>query len=82
MSEMDCKEVVETITAYLDDSLSEADRLRFTSHLAGCPACREYLLQMRATIDRVGTLDDAALSERTRGQLLDAFRDWRSSRER
>lgn len=75
--EMACKELVETITAYLDDALPAADRRRFDEHLAECPACSEYLCQMRKTVARIGTFDEATLSEEARERLLAAFRDWR-----
>jgi anti-sigma factor RsiW len=78
VSEMACKELVETITAYLDGNLPKADRRRFDEHLAVCPHCTEYLAQMRKTIERLGTIDQATLSHDTREQLLAAFRDWRN----
>ena len=79
MTEMACRELVEAITAYLDGTLPDADRRRFDNHLANCPFCTEYLEQMRKTIARLGTLDEATLSHHAREQLLTAFRDWRSS---
>jgi anti-sigma factor RsiW len=78
MSEMACNEIVEAITAYLDGTLPDADRLRFEVHLATCPLCTEYLAQMRETVARLGTLDETNLSQDTREKLIAAFRDWRS----
>lgn len=78
MNEMDCKELVATITEYLEGILPDADRRRFDTHLANCPHCTEYLEQMRNTIARLGTLDEATLSTGAREQLLAAFRDWRT----
>jgi anti-sigma factor RsiW len=75
---MACKELVETITAYLDGTLSDADRRHFDDHLADCPPCTEYLAQMRKTIARLGTLDETSLSNHARDQLLAVFRDWRA----
>lgn len=77
MTEMACKEIVEVITAYLEGTLGPVDRSRFDAHLAECPLCTEYLAQMRATIERLGSLDETALSPGAREQLLAAFRDWR-----
>ena len=37
VNEMDCKELVETITAYLDGTLPDADRRRFDTHLVELP---------------------------------------------
>ena len=79
MNEMTCKELIETITAYLDGALPDTDRRRFDTHIANCPYCAEYLAQMRGTVARLGTLDETALSHGAREQLLAAFRDWRSS---
>jgi anti-sigma factor RsiW len=78
VNEMACKELVETITAYLDGTLSDNDRRRFDAHLAECPICTEYLAQMKATIARLGTLDETTLSPGARQGLLAAFREWRS----
>jgi anti-sigma factor RsiW len=79
VNEMDCQELVEVITAYLEGTLPQTDRVRFENHLANCPYCTDYLEQMRSTIARLGTLDEATLSHDARQQLLAAFRDWRSS---
>lgn len=78
MNEMDCRELVDAITAYLDGTLPDDDRRRFDDHLAACPHCTEYLAQMRKTIARLGTLDETTLSHDAREQLLVAFRDWRT----
>jgi anti-sigma factor RsiW len=79
MTEMACRQLVEVITAYLDGTLPEADRRRFDRHLSECPYCTEYLAQMRATVARLGTLDEATLSPATRDRLTAAFGDWRRS---
>ncbi|HUO74567.1 MAG TPA: zf-HC2 domain-containing protein [Solirubrobacteraceae bacterium] len=75
---MDCKQLVEVITAYLDHTLPDEERCRFDAHLADCPHCTEYLAQMRRTIDRLGRLDETTLPPEPRKQLLAAFRDWRA----
>lgn len=77
MTEMACKELVEVITAYLEGTLDPVDRSRFDAHLEECPHCAEYLAQMRATIERLGRLDETALSPCARERLLAVFRDWR-----
>ena len=77
MNEMACNELVDAVTAYLDGTLPEHDRRRFDAHIAKCPSCTEYLEQMRDTISRLGTLDQATLSPQTREDIIAAFRDWR-----
>jgi anti-sigma factor RsiW len=75
---MDCRELVEAITAYLDGTLPDADRDRFENHLVNCPYCTEYLEQMRTTVARLHNLDHITLSDDARERLLVAFRDWRT----
>ena len=37
--ELACREVVELVTAYLDDGLAPSDRERFEEHLVFCDGC-------------------------------------------
>ena len=37
---MTCAELVELVTAYLDGTLSDAERAEFDEHLALCPGVR------------------------------------------
>ena len=76
-NEMACRDLVEVITAYLEGTLSTADRCRFDAHVAECPHCTEYVAQMRDTIERLGRLDETTLSRETRQGIIAAFRDWR-----
>jgi anti-sigma factor RsiW len=77
LPEMPCRELVEVITAYLDDALPAHDRLRFEAHLEECGACRDYLDQFRRTIALVGQVEPERLSPGAREELLAAFRGWR-----
>jgi hypothetical protein len=47
MSTMDCNELVELVTAYLDGALDPQTRARFDSHLRECDGCENYLQQFR-----------------------------------
>ena len=76
--EMPCQELVELITDYLEGALSEVDRLRFEQHLAECRHCRTCLLQMRQTIQALGTLAEETIPDEVKFQLLRAFRDWKA----
>jgi anti-sigma factor RsiW len=71
---MDCNELVELVTAYLDGSLDLETRARFDMHLFECDGCENYLQQFRAT---VGTLENIRddLDRAFRDKLLAAFRD-------
>jgi len=80
LRDMACQELVEVITDYLEGTLPEADCTRFEAHLAICPACREYLEQMRALVRLTGRLTSKSLEPETVDSLLGAFRRWRDSR--
>src|SRR5215475_12212111 len=53
--ELTCKELTELITDYLEERLSQTDRIRFEQHLSGCSGCVAYVDQMRMTIQAVGS---------------------------
>lgn len=74
-----CKELVELVTEYFENALSEQERRRFESHLAGCEGCQKYLDQMRRTIKLAGSLSEEALAPPARAALLEAFRHWKVS---
>jgi anti-sigma factor RsiW len=76
---MDCNELVEVITDYLEGTLSRTDRDRFEGHLRECPYCVTYLDQMRATLSALGRIPVESVSDRARTRLLDTFRDWKNS---
>ncbi len=76
--ELACKDIVELVTAYLDDGLAPADRERFEEHLVFCDGCDNYLEQMRVTIEITGRVDAGTLPAELEERLLEAFRGWRA----
>ncbi len=74
---MDCNELVELVTAYLDGALDPDTRARFDSHLLDCDGCENYLQQFRETVRTVGKITDDELDPAFRNRLLDAFKDFR-----
>lgn len=73
---MDCNELVELVTAYLDGSLDLEARARFDLHLIECDGCANYLQQFRATIATVGKIPVEDLDPTFRNRLIEAFKDW------
>jgi anti-sigma factor RsiW len=78
LAHLNCRELVELVTAYLEDDLSSGECKRFEAHLSGCDGCTMYVEQMRRTIELTGTLsvDDVPLEAEE--ALLRAFRDWKA----
>jgi hypothetical protein len=73
---MDCNELVELVTAYLDESLDLDSRSRFDLHLLECDGCANYLQQFRVTVTTVGRIHGDDLDPGYRARLLSAFKDW------
>jgi anti-sigma factor RsiW len=76
--ELACQQVVELVTAYLEDALGPADRERFEEHLVFCDGCANYLDQMRTTVRLASRVEDQLPAE-LQAELLEAFRGWRAS---
>lgn len=79
MRAMDCNELVELVTAYLDGALDAETRARFEEHLRICDGCDNYLEQFRVTIATVGAIGSDRLDPDYRSRLIETFRDWHNS---
>ena len=75
--DLNCDELVEIVTEYLEGALSDADRSRFERHVDACAGCANYLDQIRRTIELAGRVTADDLTEETKTELLAAFRDWK-----
>jgi anti-sigma factor RsiW len=73
-----CRDAVALMAAYLDDALPGSDRDRLEAHLADCPHCSEYLAQLRATIDALGSAGPDDLPEEAVDDLVLLYRRWRT----
>ncbi|WP_051324804.1 anti-sigma factor family protein [Candidatus Solirubrobacter pratensis] len=69
-----CIEVVELVSAYIDDELDPQTRRRVEEHLELCPPCRVYVEQVRETVLTLGELPAGALSDQAVSELEAAFR--------
>ncbi len=47
--EMNCKEICELLTAYLDGEVTPEEKANIEAHLPGCPQCRAELEELSAT---------------------------------
>ena len=75
---MECRELVELITDYLEGAMPVRDRLRVRLHLLRCGGCRAYLGQMRATIRATGSLSEEDVPIESREALMAVFDSWKA----
>jgi predicted anti-sigma-YlaC factor YlaD len=78
---LDCNELVELITEYLEGAMVPEEQDRLEAQLAVCRGCRAYLDQMRQTIRVVGHLPSEAVTAAAQKDLLRAFRAWKAGAE-
>jgi len=51
--EMNCKEIYELLTAYLDGEVTPEEKANIDAHLAGCPQCRDEMEGLSETRDNL-----------------------------
>jgi MEDS: MEthanogen/methylotroph, DcmR Sensory domain/Putative zinc-finger len=73
---MPCRELVELVTAYLDDVLPPAERARCDEHLRTCVGCRAYVAQMELVVGALGELrrSEGETNGAEKARLLGLFR--------
>jgi anti-sigma factor RsiW len=76
-----CRQAVGLVTDYLEGVLSRPSRRRFERHLAACPNCAEYLVQIRRTIELTGSIEPADLTEQMRDDFIELCRRWQRNDE-
>lgn len=76
--DLTCSELLELVTAYLDQALPARERRQLDRHLAGCEGCRAYVDQIRSVRLLARRVTPRELCAETRDDLLDAFREWRA----
>jgi predicted anti-sigma-YlaC factor YlaD len=73
-----CREMTELVTDRLEGRLAPPEWLLHELHLRGCPACRAYLGQVRATIAALGRLPPEPIRPAVLSGLRLRFRAWRT----
>jgi predicted anti-sigma-YlaC factor YlaD len=76
---MDCNELVELNTDYLEGTLAVPDHARLDEHLAICDGCTAYLDQMRTTLNMLGKIPSDSIGQTARERLQHAFRNWKET---
>ena len=76
-NQLNCQEVVELVTDYLEQALLPETKAQFDEHIADCPGCDTYLEQVQQTIMMLRKLTEQQLFPETKQELLEIFRNWK-----
>jgi predicted anti-sigma-YlaC factor YlaD len=76
-NELNCQEVVELVTDYLEQALLPEKQAQFEEHIEECPGCDTYLEQVQQTIMMLRKLSDLQTFPETKQDLLEIFRNWK-----
>lgn len=74
-----CKEVVELVTAYLENVLLPGLRQQLEEHVADCPGCTNYIEQVRLTVGMLHQLAQEPVFPETKQELLKVFWSWKKN---
>ncbi len=75
--ELNCQEVVELVTDYLEQALLPEMKAQFEKHIAVCPGCDTYLDQVQQTITMLRKLAEQSIFPETKQELLEIFHNWK-----
>ena len=77
--ELTCKEIVELVTDYLEQTLVLEMRARLEQHVMECPGCQTYIEQVQLTISMLRRLAEEPTLPGSKEELLELFRDWQQA---
>ena len=75
--ELNCQEVVELVTDYLEQVLLPEKQAQFEEHIEECPGCDTYLEQVQQTIMMLRKLSEQRTFPETKQDLVEIFRNWK-----
>lgn len=76
---MTCRQVIEAMGDYLDGAAPADDRPQIESHLANCPHCSEFRLQIEAIILAARRVQPDTITNDERDELGAVYRGWLAS---
>ena len=79
--EMSCKELVDLVTDYIDESISDEVRAKFEQHLTECGYCNAYVKQMHLTVKLTKKLAESDVNKPVPDELLNIFREWKQEQK-
>lgn len=78
MEDLDCQDVVEMVTDYLEDALLPNERMRLEEHLKECDGCDAYMTQINRVRLSLGKVDLNQVEPAVRARFIETFRSWKN----
>ena len=75
--DLSCREVVELVTEYLENTLLPEMRKHLEEHVAECPGCENYIEQIQLTMSMLRQIAHPPVPFTTRQEWLQFFQDWK-----
>jgi predicted anti-sigma-YlaC factor YlaD len=75
--ELNCQEVVELVTDYLEQALLPETQAQFEDHIEKCHGCNTFLEQVQQTIMMLRKLSEQQTFPETKQDLVEIFRNWK-----
>jgi len=75
--DLNCQEVVELVTDYLEKALLPETQAQVEEHIETCPGCNTFYEQVQQTIMMLRKLSEQQTFPETKQDLLEIFRSWK-----
>ena len=75
--EISCKQLVDLVADYLEESIPDEARVQFEQHLSECGYCTAYVQQLQVTVTLTKKLGEDELDKPAPKELLNIFRKWK-----
>ncbi|MBI1279921.1 MAG: anti-sigma factor [Anaerolineaceae bacterium] len=76
-----CKELVDLVADYMDETISKEARAKFEQHLSECGYCSAYVQQMHMTVKLTSQLSESEGDKPAPDELVDIFRKWKNEQK-
>ena len=73
--DVQCREVVDVLTDYLEGALPAEERASLEQHLLLCQGCSRFVEQLRTSIALTGRLQEADVPAQVMDRVLRMFRE-------
>lgn len=71
---MNCVELLDVVAEALDGTLAEGVQGKFDEHLRACAACRNYVEQLRISVESLKRIPKEGRPNSRRDALIEAYR--------